>query len=392
MMIEIDIQTKPNGKHVISWKTDRLDRIIDGLNLFPGRCIYCYGKTGFDTREGERENFVPILDKLGYRHREMLKTFAYFAKADGEGILVRRFMENNADDFEMLNTRLLEPSATARRGQPEWIYMMTQIRLPEAMPALELPAGAVVSYPTMAFGMVGNATTEREAVERVFDYIRFRSIHFTGDLEDFRNIYAPYSTTPYNPELGWLLFVGELGSPTSSGLIAGTLRALGIKAQEMNERGGRFYLTGAVEIDGQMYYHNGNGFLSGGHPRHICTFFLEEEFYGPDTEGENFSPHDQTINETCQISLVKKSPQESFVSERPSLDREALIAFYEATDGPDWTRNDHWLSERPVDEWYGGDDSPGPGYPSPPVRQPSVGGVATRDRRLEIPERVAPSL
>ena len=38
-------------------------------------------------------------------HREMLKTFAYFASADGEGILVRGFMENEAGDFDLLYLR-----------------------------------------------------------------------------------------------------------------------------------------------------------------------------------------------------------------------------------------------------------------------------------------------
>ena len=354
MMLEIDVQTKPDGKHVIAWEKDSLDRILDGLNVFTGRCVYCYGKTGFDTRQGLIENFVPIVDKGRHRHREMLKTFAYFAKADGEGILIRGFRENDADDFEMLHTRGLEPSTTARRGQPEQIDIMTQIRLTEAMPSLELPAGALVSYPTMAFGIVGNATTEREAVERVFDYIRFRSKHWTGDHEDFRNIYAPYSATPYSPELGWRLYVGELGSGTASELIAGTLRALGIKAQEMSERGGRFYITGSVEIDGEMFYHNGNGFLGSGRgDTEVCTYFLEEEFYGPETEGEKFSPLDQSGNESCQILLEKKSSGRPFVSDRPSPDREALISLFEATDGPNWTRNDHWLSDRPVEEWYG---------------------------------------
>ncbi|MDE2691235.1 MAG: hypothetical protein OXI49_12035 [Acidobacteriota bacterium] len=34
-------------------------------------------------------------------------------------------------------------------------------------------------------------------------------------------------------------------------------------------------------------------------------------------------------------------------------DRDALIALYRATDGPNWTNNENWLSNRPPDEWYG---------------------------------------
>ena len=110
--------------------------------------------------------------------------------------------------------------------------------------------------------------------------------------------------------------MGEAGSGSVSGLVAGTLGALGIKAEDINERAGRFYITGAVEINGETFYHNGNGLL--GDIGDVCIFFLEEEFYGPETEGEKFSPLDQTQNEACQVLLEKKSPAQPFVSGRPS--------------------------------------------------------------------------
>ena len=34
-------------------------------------------------------------------------------------------------------------------------------------------------------------------------------------------------------------------------------------------------------------------------------------------------------------------------------EREALIAFYKATDGDNWRRKDNWCSDKPVSEWYG---------------------------------------
>ena len=34
-------------------------------------------------------------------------------------------------------------------------------------------------------------------------------------------------------------------------------------------------------------------------------------------------------------------------------DRAALVALYNATDGPNWTNNTHWLSDRPIGEWHG---------------------------------------
>ena len=36
-----------------------------------------------------------------------------------------------------------------------------------------------------------------------------------------------------------------------------------------------------------------------------------------------------------------------------NLDRQALAALYDATDGPNWDRNDNWLDDGPLDQWYG---------------------------------------
>ena len=38
----------------------------------------------------------------------------------------------------------------------------------------------------------------------------------------------------------------------------------------------------------------------------------------------------------------------------PTLeDRNALIALYHATDGPNWRNNDNWLTDTPLDDWFG---------------------------------------
>ena len=36
-----------------------------------------------------------------------------------------------------------------------------------------------------------------------------------------------------------------------------------------------------------------------------------------------------------------------------ATDREVLIRLYHATDGPNWTRSENWLSDKPLDQWYG---------------------------------------
>ena len=35
------------------------------------------------------------------------------------------------------------------------------------------------------------------------------------------------------------------------------------------------------------------------------------------------------------------------------IDRQALISFYNATDGPNWKENSNWLSDAPLNHWYG---------------------------------------
>ena len=37
----------------------------------------------------------------------------------------------------------------------------------------------------------------------------------------------------------------------------------------------------------------------------------------------------------------------------PLSDREALVALYEATDGPNWTNSENWLTDSPLAEWHG---------------------------------------
>ena len=88
------------------------------------------------------------------------------------------------------------------------------------------------SFPTTVYKVIGDARSEREAVERWFTYLNRNMEHFPGDHEDFADIYRPYSQTPYTPEPGYLLLVGEAGSPSSTGLTTSAFRLLGLKAEQ----------------------------------------------------------------------------------------------------------------------------------------------------------------
>ncbi len=44
---------------------------------------------------------------------------------------------------------------------------------------------------------------------------------------------------------------------------------------------------------------------------------------------------------------------QSATTPQPSAERAALVALYQATDGPNWTNNHNWLTSQPVSTWYG---------------------------------------
>ena len=202
LMLAIDIQRNPDGKHVINWEVDSLDRILDELGIYDGVCVSCYGKDNYSTREEAVNNHYPMIKDPKHVHREMLKTFAYFAKADGGGSLIRAFMENDADDFELLYKR--DTPAYTNLGVTSFgwknLSFMSQVKLPD---------GTVKSFPTMVYEIVGDAGSEREAAERWFGHLNEVMTHFTGDRKEFANLYRPYSQTPYTPEPGYLLIVRE---------------------------------------------------------------------------------------------------------------------------------------------------------------------------------------
>lgn len=51
----------------------------------------------------------------------------------------------------------------------------------------------------------------------------------------------------------------------------------------------------------------------------------------------------------ADIDSMKTIPDQSTAKS----DREALIAFYNSTDGPNWKNNTNWCSEKPLNEWFG---------------------------------------
>ena len=63
------------------------------------------------------------------------------------------------------------------------------------------------------------------------------------------------------------------------------------------------------------------------------------------------------VSSTCQDEVVAPTLLPGFAGDAASVlaasDRDALVALYNATDGPNWSRSDSWLTEAPVNDWYG---------------------------------------
>ena len=51
----------------------------------------------------------------------------------------------------------------------------------------------------------------------------------------------------------------------------------------------------------------------------------------------------------AEIDSIKLIPDQG----TSKTDRDALIALYNATDGPNWTNNTNWCSDKPLNEWFG---------------------------------------
>ena len=71
---------------------------------------------------------------------------------------------------------------------------------------------------------------------------------------------------------------------------------------------------------------------------------------GPTTEVAEPSP---TPRATDEPESRTSSGQTTAEPTSLETDREALVALYNATGGPNWRRNNNWLSDVPISEWEG---------------------------------------
>ena len=134
-------------------------------------------------------------------------------------------------------------------------------------------------------------------------------------------------------DLRWLYLQGNrFEGPVPAEL--GHLRGLQLLMINLN-----FGLTGAVPrtlmaIEGLKWF----DFENTG----VCTpreeLFLAWMRAGPERRGPDCLPEQSIDAATGSVNYT---------------DREALIAFYIATDGPNWIRDWNWLTDQPLDTWFG---------------------------------------
>ncbi len=90
----------------------------------------------------------------------------------------------------------------------------------------------------------------------------------------------------------------------------------------------------------------GNG-LTGELPRSLTELPLEVFRYG---DTQVCIPADADFREWLESVAELEGNRPNCT---PAAERETLIAFYKATDGPNWARNDNWMTNVPIAEWYG---------------------------------------
>ena len=87
--------------------------------------------------------------------------------------------------------------------------------------------------------------------------------------------------------------------------------------------------------------------------RHAVVFMERyyDEILGAD-ESEDFTRGDMMVLLKAINDGTLPEPEPT-TSGTAATDRAALVALYNATDGPNWRNNTNWLSDKPIGAWYG---------------------------------------
>lgn len=148
---------------------------------------------------------------------------------------------------------------------------------------------------------------------------------------------------------GWVDTSGWLGDTVLDEWFGVEIDSIGrVSALELGGNGLNGMLPEAVgELSALRSLDVTGNALAGELPRSLTDLPLEVFRYG---ETQLCVPHDAEFREWLESVAQVEGNRPSCT---PEAQREALIAFYKATDGPNWTRNDNWMTNAPINEWLG---------------------------------------
>ena len=120
--------------------------------------------------------------------------------------------------------------------------------------------------------------------------------------------------------------------------------------QEPRESTGTPISDGIVQAPGEAAAETPPG-ASEASPHMAGTAALVRERF-PGHTAEQFAPYTKNHAQRREIPGSNNTGEHRF-AQLTSPDRAALVALYNATDGPNWTNNSGWLTDTPVGQWYG---------------------------------------
>lgn len=98
-------------------------------------------------------------------------------------------------------------------------------------------------------------------------------------------------------------------------------------------------------------------------PEQVFENGFEVQFFSvvEKDENGNMLQFTKRTNKACHIQrgviksykMIDVDQESQEIEEDLLVERDALIALYNALDGPNWTNSTNWCSERPIGEWYG---------------------------------------
>ena len=164
-----------------------------------------------------------------------------------------------------------------------------------------------------------------------------------ADVAALKQLYQTAGGTDWTESRGW---PGEGAVEEWHGVTADSLGR--VTALDLSRNGLAGRLTGQLGVLARMTtLRIGNNALSGRLPSTLSRLSLVELHY---TDTELCEPSDASF----QTWLAGIRSHEGTGEECPPLtDREILEIFYDATGGPRWANNDHWLTDAPLVDWHG---------------------------------------